>query len=154
MKAFIFRIAAVLLAVFTANLAGAQEFERNIMTGGPTGTYIQIGRDIAGLGAQCGLTLNVVESAGSLENFIGVRKRRNTQFGIVQSDVLEYLKTFEKGDAEVQDAVRGVKIMFPLYDEEVHVLARADIAGVRDLAGKKVAVGVQDSGTFLTAFAT
>ena len=26
--------------------AGAQEFERNIMTGSPTGTYIQIGRDI------------------------------------------------------------------------------------------------------------
>jgi len=151
MKAFIFRLAAAALAVFAASSAGAQEFERNIMTGGPTGTYIQIGRDIAGLGQQCGLTLNVVESAGSLENFIGVRKRRNTQFGIVQSDVLEYLKTFEAGDAEVQDAVRGVRIMFPLYDEEVHVLARADIAGVRDLAGKKVAVGVQDSGTFLTA---
>lgn len=64
MKALIFRIAAVLLAVFAASSAGAQEFERNIMTGGPTGTYIQIGRDIAGLGAQCGLTLNVVESAG------------------------------------------------------------------------------------------
>ena len=151
MKAFTLRFFAVLLAVFAASSVGAQEFERNIMTGGPTGTYIQIGRDIAGLGRQCGLTLNVVESAGSLENFIGVRKRRNTQFGIVQSDVLEYLKTFEAGDAEVQDAVRGVKIMFPLYDEEVHVLARADIAGMRDLAGKKVAVGVQDSGTFLTA---
>lgn len=151
MRAFTLRFFAVLLAVFAASSVGAQEFERNIMTGGPTGTYIQIGRDIAGLGQQCGLTLNVVESAGSLENFIGVRKRRNTQFGIVQSDVLEYLKTFEAGDAEVQDAVRGVKIMFPLYDEEVHVLARADIAGMRDLAGKKVAVGVQDSGTFLTS---
>ncbi|MCI5074216.1 TAXI family TRAP transporter solute-binding subunit [Oricola sp.] len=151
MKAFILRFAAAALALLAAGSAGAAEFERNIMTGGPTGTYIQIGRDIAGLGAQCGLTLNVVESAGSLENFIGVRKRRNTQFGIVQSDVLEYLKTFEAGDAEVQDAVRGVRIMFPLYNEEVHVLASADIAGVKDLAGKKVAIGVKDSGTFLTA---
>lgn len=139
---------AVLIA---AGATQAAEFERNIMTGGPTGTYIQIGKDIAALGAACGLTLNVVESAGSLENFVGVRNRRNTQFGIVQSDLLEYLKTFEANDPEVQDAVRGVRIMFPLYNEEVHVLARAGINGLKDLEGKKVAVGVKDSGTFLTA---
>ena len=135
-------------------MAGASqstEFERNIMTGGPTGTYIRIGKDLAALGGQCGLTLNVIGSAGSLENFVGVRNRRNTQFGIVQSDLLEYLKTFEANDPEVQDAVRGVRIMFPLYNEEVHVLARADTASLKDLEGKKVAVGVKDSGTFLTA---
>lgn len=140
-----------ILAVLAAAVPAAADFERNIMTGGPQGTYIQIGRDIAGLGRACGLGLNVVESAGSLENFIGVRNRRNTQFGIVQSDVLEYLKTFEAGDAEVQQAVRGVRIMFPLYDEEIHVLARRDIATMKDLAGRKVAVGKADSGTFLTA---
>lgn len=139
------------MSLCAASSGHAAEFERNIMTGGPTGTYIRIGRDMAGLGAECGLTLNVVESAGSLENFVGVRKRRNTQFGIVQSDVLEYLKTFEANDPEIQDAVRGVRIMFPLYNEEVHVLARAGLAGIRDLEGMKVAVGVKDSGTFLTA---
>ena len=131
--------------------ASAQELEKNIMTGGPTGTYIKIGRDIAGLGRACGQTLNVVESAGSLENFIGVRNRRNTQFGIVQNDVLEYLKTFEANDLEIQQAVRGVRIMFPLYNEEVHVLAKTDIRSMADLAGRKVAIGVKDSGTYLTA---
>jgi TRAP-type uncharacterized transport system substrate-binding protein len=134
--------AAACIFVFGAQASQSAEFERNIMTGGPTGTYIQIGKDLAGLGAQCGLTLNVVESAGSLENFVGVRKRRNTQFGIVQSDVLEYLKTYEANDPEVQDAVRGVRIMFPLYNEEVHVLARKDLSGIRELEGQRVAVGV------------
>lgn len=145
--------AYILFLLLLAALLPAQAvaFERNIMTGGPQGTYIRIGRDIAGLGQSCGLELNVRESAGSLENFVGVRNRKNTQFGIVQSDVLEYLKTFEANDPEVQQAVRGVRIMFPLYDEEIHVLARRDIAGIKDLAGKKVAVGVKDSGTFLTA---
>ncbi len=143
-------LAALGLALSAAG-ASAADFERNIMTGGPQGTYIKIGRDIAALGAECGQTLNVLESAGSLENFVGVRNRRNTQFGIVQSDVLEYLKTFEKNDPEVQKAVKGVRIMFPLYNEEIHVLARTDIAGLKDLAGKKVAVGKKDSGTFLTA---
>lgn len=146
---------SVLLAALGLALSGAgafaADFERNIMTGGPQGTYIKIGRDIAALGAECGQTLNVLESAGSLENFVGVRNRRNTQFGIVQSDVLEYLKTFEKNDPEVQKAVKGVRIMFPLYNEEIHVLARTDIAGLKDLAGKNVAVGKKDSGTFLTA---
>lgn len=143
--------AAGIAILLSSGMALAQEFEKNLMTGGPKGTYIQIGRDVAKLAENCGQTLNVVESAGSLENFIGVRNRRNTQFGIVQSDVLEYLKTFEANDPEVQQAVKGVRIMFPLYNEEVHVLARKDIAALKDLAGKKVAIGVKDSGTFLTA---
>ncbi len=147
------RIAVTIILSFLLGVmsASAAELEKNIMTGGPQGTYIQIGRDVAAIGKSCGLTLNVKESAGSLENFVGVRNRRNTQFGIVQSDVLEYLKTFEAGDAEVQQAVRGVRIMFPLYNEEIHVLARKEIASMKDLADRKVAVGVKDSGTFLTA---
>ena len=144
-------VAALCLATFLTYPAGAAEFEKNIMTGGPQGTYIQIGRDVASLAKSCGHTLNVQQSAGSLENFVGVRNRRNTQFGIVQSDVLEYLKTFEANDPEVQDAVRGVRIMFPLYNEEIHVLARKDISSMAGLAGKTVAVGVKDSGTFLTS---
>lgn len=139
-----------LVLLLAAPVSGA-EIEKNIMTGGPTGTYIKIGRDIANLGKACGQTLNVVESAGSLANFSGVRNRKNTQFGIVQNDVLEYLKTFEANDPEIQQAVRGVRIMFPLYNEEVHVLAKTEIRSMADLNGRKVAVGVKDSGTYLTA---
>lgn len=144
-------LAVLPLVLSLATPLKAADIEKNIMTGGPTGTYIKIGRDIAGLGKACGQTLNVVESAGSLENFSGVRNRRNTQFGIVQNDVLEYLKTFEANDPEIQQAVRGVRIMFPLYNEEVHVLARTDIKSMADLSGRKVAVGVKDSGTYLTS---
>jgi TRAP transporter TAXI family solute receptor len=143
--------AGVLAAALFASSALAAETEKNIMTGASTGTYIKIGQDIARLGKECGQTLNVVESAGSLENFQGVRNRKNTQFGIVQNDLLEYLKTFEAKDKEIQQAVKGVRIMFPLYNEEVHVLARNSIANLEGLAGKKVAIGVKDSGTYLTA---
>ena len=140
-----------ILLVLGVASAQAQEFEKNILTGSSTGTYIQFGNDIAGLMAECGQTLNVVESAGSLENFLGVRKRRATQFGIVQSDVLEYLKTYSANDPAIARAVAGVRISFPLYNEEVHLLASKDVASPADLAGKRVAIGVQDSGTFLTA---
>lgn len=142
----------VVMAMFLgADRAPAQEFEKNILTGGPTGTYIQFGRDISNLMANCGQNLTVNESAGSLENFLGVRKRRATQFGIVQSDVLEYLKTYSANDPNIARAIAGVRIAFPLYNEEVHILASKDIQSTEDLNGKRVAVGVEDSGTFLTA---
>lgn len=141
------------LCLFCAVLppAAADEFEKNILTGGPTGTYIQIGQDIANLMDACGQTLNVRESAGSLENFLGVRNRRATQFGIVQSDVLEYLQTYSANDPDIARAIQGVRIAFPLYNEEVQILARSDIADTAGLNGKRVAVGIEDSGTFLTA---
>lgn len=149
---FLSKLATCVTLVFaTSFAAGAQEFEKNILTGGPSGTYIQIGRDLSELAASCGRTLTVRESAGSLENFLGVRKRRNTQFGIVQSDVLEYMNTFASDDPAVARAIYGVRIAFPLYNEEVHLLARRDISELPDLSGRTVAVGVEDSGTFLTA---
>lgn len=145
--------AAVVLAVVSLSSSHslADGFERNLMSGGPSGTYIQFGRDIAALGRTCGLDLNVVESEGSLENFSALRNRRNTQFGIVQSDVLEYLKTYESADREIQQAVRGVRIMFPLYNEEIHILGRKEISDVRGLKGLRVAIGKVNSGTYLTA---
>ncbi len=143
-----FLLGAVLCLVAPAE---AQEFEKNILTGGPTGTYIQIGNDLSREMARCGRTLNVRESAGSLENFLGVRTRRHTQFGIVQSDVLEYLKTFANEDPAIARAIHNVRIAFPLYNEEVHVLAKQDIANLQDLNGKRVAIGAEESGTFLTA---
>jgi TRAP transporter TAXI family solute receptor len=151
------RAAVIAVSMAVVSIAGlaaplsAQEVERNILTGGPTGTYIQFGRNIADAASNCGISLKVRESAGSLENFLGVRMRPHTQFGIVQSDVLEYLNTFAAEDSELARAVAGVRIAFPLYNEEVHVLARRDIGSLQDLAGQRVAIGVEDSGTFLTA---
>ncbi|KIC47372.1 C4-dicarboxylate ABC transporter substrate-binding protein [Ruegeria sp. ANG-S4] len=153
----LFKLAGVLAktaAVAAASVllsSSASAFERNILTGGPTGTYIQIGGDLSGLAAACGIELNVRESAGSLENFLGVRKRRHTQLGIVQSDVLEYLKTYSSEDPEIARAIFGVRIAFPLYNEEVHILAKKDINSLSDLNGRRVGVGVEDSGTFLTS---
>lgn len=131
--------------------AAAQDYETNIVTGGASGTYIQIGRDIAKIGADCGRTLNVQESAGSLENILAVRDRPLTQLGIAQSDVLEYVRTFQSDDPVLARAAKGVRIVFPLYDEEIHVLARRDIADLSGLAGKRVSTGVEGSGNSLTA---
>ena len=69
-----------------------------------------------------------------------VRDRKATQLGIVQSDVLEYFKTFAARSRACARRRRASGCV-PLYDEEVHVLARRDIATVADLAGARVAAG-------------
>jgi TRAP transporter TAXI family solute receptor len=148
------RSLAVVLGLGLAAMAApltAQPLELNIVTGGPTGTYIRIGQDVATLGAECGRSLNVRESAGSLENVFAVRDRPVTQFGIVQGDVLEYIQTFAAEDTQLRRAAQGLRIVYPLYDEEVHILARRDIAGLDGLEGRRVAVGVENSGNFITA---
>ncbi len=46
---------------------------------------------------------------------------------------------------------KKTKMVFPLYNEEVHILGKRGIADFDDLAGKRVAVGRDGSGTYLTA---
>ena len=42
-------------------------------------------------------------------------------------------------------------MVFPLYDEEVHVVARPEVKSFDDLGERRVAIGREGSGTYLTA---
>ncbi|MDP9836629.1 TRAP transporter TAXI family solute receptor [Neorhizobium huautlense] len=115
------------------------------------GSQTMIARDIAELGNKCGLPLQVVDSHGSLENFFGVRNRHNTQFGIVDSDILNYLSAYRGSNEDVKQAIQGMRIMLPLYDAEVHIVARAGINSLQDLRGKRLGVGQKDGTAYLTS---
>jgi TRAP transporter TAXI family solute receptor len=130
--------------------AGAAETTTTIMTGKTTGTYIRFGQDIAGVARHFGLELTVAPSAGSLENVEAVLRRPRTPLGIVQSDVLDFVATFAD-DPELRKTASQMRMVFPLYTEEVHLLAGPDVRSLGDLAGKRVAVGSPNSGTLLTA---
>jgi TRAP transporter TAXI family solute receptor len=143
-----FMIAAALLLGLGAT--GAQAVEASIMTGKPTGTYIRFGQDIAGVARHFGLDLAVATSAGSLENIEAVIKRPNTQFGIVQSDVLDFIATFSD-DPDLHTTAKLLRMVFPLYNEEVHLVARQGVESLADLEDRRVAVGASNSGTLLTA---
>jgi TRAP transporter TAXI family solute receptor len=152
------KIAALVIAggFFLAGTIGtiAQDIEVNIMTGGATGTYIQFGSDIAALAVEAGReNVIVVESAGSMENIQAVKVRPRTQFGIVQSDVLDFIRTFRSEDAQMRSILRNTRIVFPLYKEEVQIVTTKStgINTISDLSGKIVGVGLPNSGTNLTA---
>ncbi len=80
---------AVVAAVLAVAPAQAAEIEKNIMTGGPKGTYIKIGRDIAAIGKECARR-SMCGKRWLAREFHRRSHPQEHQFGIVQSDVLEY----------------------------------------------------------------
>ncbi|WP_176722511.1 TAXI family TRAP transporter solute-binding subunit [Candidatus Thiosymbion oneisti] len=118
-----------------------------MVTGSKKGTYYRFGNDMAQYARKEGLRLQIKPSAGSLANIDRINSKENAAFGIVQADVL----TFIKRQPKLQDVARRLRVIFPFYLEEVHVLARKEIKTLRDLQGKRVSIGRDGSGVWLTA---
>ncbi len=127
----------------------AETIFMGIVTGGPTGTYYQFGLNLQQLVQPKGINLKVANSKGSVENIYAVYKRPNTQLGIVQSDVLAFVARVQT-DPVLKKIAKKIKMVFPLYNEEIHLVGRGDIVSFDDLAGRKVAIGKEGSGTYLT----
>lgn len=140
----------LLLFLSLMGVAAAHAVDMGIITGGAKGTYYQFGLNLKTLVAEQGINLSVANSTGSVENVYAVYNRPNTQLGIVQADVLAFISRAQNNPVLKQIA-KKTKMVFPLYNEEVHLLGRSDIASFDDLAGRRVAVGEAGSGTFLTA---
>ena len=122
-----------------------------IVTGSDKGTYYQFGLDLQKLvRQQADIDLSVVTSKGSIENVYAVYQRPGVQLGIVQSDVLAFISRLES-DPTLTRIAKKTRMVFPLYNEEVHVLGRRGIGDFEELTGKRVAIGREGSGTYLTA---
>ena len=139
----------IALAVVVNPPLHAQTISMGMVTGGPTGTYYQFGLNLQSLVQTIGIDLNVANSTGSVENIYAVYKRPKTQLGIVQSDVLAFVARVQT-DPVLKRIAKKTKMVFPLYNEEIHLLGRGDIGEFDDLDGRKVAIGKEGSGTYLT----
>jgi uncharacterized protein len=140
---------ALIMAFLIAGNAGAAE-DLGLITGGEKGTYYQFGLDLQKLVKPAGFDLAVYPSKGSAENIFAVYQRPGVQMGIVQSDVLAFVARVES-DPILKQIAKKTRMVFPLYNEEVHLLGRRDITTFDELAGKRVAIGREGSGTYLTA---
>jgi uncharacterized protein len=138
---------AVLL--LSCGVALAQQ-DMGLITGGEKGTYYQFGLDLQKLVKTSGINLAVHPSKGSIENIFAVYQRPGVQLGIVQSDVLAFVARLQSDPALTRIA-KKTKMVFPLYNEEVHLVGKRGIAEFDELAGRRVAVGRDGSGTYLTA---
>jgi uncharacterized protein len=141
-------MALVVLLAWTSPPAAVEDM--GLITGGEKGTYYQFGLDLQKLVKPAGINLNVFPSKGSIENVYAVYQRPGIPMGIVQSDVLAFVARVQT-DPVLQRIAKKTQMVFPLYNEEIHLLGKKGIADFDDLAGRKVAVGRDGSGTYLTA---
>ena len=144
----LFLIGVVYLGIFLI-VPKVQAEGIGMVTGSATGTYIQFGRDIARVLKPEGIDIIVKESEGSLDNVRRLWSKENAAIAIVQSDLLGFLKR-SKGPM-LKTYSKNLKLIFPFYNEEVHLLARKSIQRFEDLAGKRVVVGTEGSGNYLTS---
>ena len=149
MKIFITWSLALVLVFAWAGQSAAVE-DMGLITGSDKGTYYQFGLDLQKLVKPAGINLTVHTSKGSIENVYAVYQRPGVPMGIVQSDVLAFVSRVQT-DQTLQRIAKKTKMVFPLYNEEIHLLGKKGIADFDDLAGRRVAVGRDGSGTYLTA---
>ncbi len=142
-------ILTLVVSLLPAPAARAAEEPMGMVTGPKTGTYIAIGRDIAAAAADSGLSVLVKESGGSIDNIKRINSNENAAVGIAQSDVLGFMSR-SKNPETIRMAAH-LRMILPLYREEVHILARKEIRQFADLEGKKVVIGEDGSGHMLTS---
>ena len=140
-------LVTIVLVLALANPAIGADL--GLITGSDKGTYYQFGLNLQALVKPNGMDLAVYTSQGSIENIYAVYQKPGVQMGIVQSDVLAFVSRVQS-DPVLKRVASKTKMVFPLYNEEIHLLGRRDIASFDDLADKRVAIGREGSGTFLT----
>src|SRR5216684_4183034 len=96
---------------------------------------IDMARDLASV-LDDGATRRVLPAVGygGVQDLIDLKALRGIDIGIIQSDALDYAKK--------RKALPGIENVMTyiakLHNEELHVLARAEVKSLDDLAGKKV----------------
>lgn len=143
----LYSLVFILLFPFTLPLSAEPI---GMVTGSKTGTYLQFGKDIATISKKLGTNVLVSPSKGSIDNIKRMMSHENAAFAIVQSDVLGYLS--KSKNPKFRRAAKRLRLIFPFYNEEVHLFARKEIQSLSDLQGKTVVVGPKSSGTNMTAW--
>ncbi len=171
MKQFAMQARTLMLGV--AMLAGlgaaasAQEIKFfTIGTGGTGATYYPVGGVIANAisnppgsrkcseGGSCGvegLIASAVSSRGSVDNVNAIISGLRSS-GFAQSDVAFWAYT-GTGTMEGKPPAKDLRTIAALFEEHVHLIARADsgINSVADLKGKRVSLDEPGSGTYVDA---
>lgn len=141
MKHFASKISMAVLAL-TAVAAHAG----GLTTGSESATYFAMGTDMKKICAPS-VSLQVHPSEGSLANLSRIFKDKDTQYGIIQQDALIYRNLTDAA------MMKNIMMLFPLFNEEIHILvnAKSGIKDFKDLQGKKVVIGTEGSGNWVTA---
>lgn len=153
MKKAVFALLISALLCHGSKAIAAVEYK--IVTASARGTYIIIGRDLAQFVASpAGIDLDAQPSAGSAENVRRLRYEPGVKLALVQSDVYQaFLDMSAAGNAEAGDMIRPLRVIMPLYNEEIYFVVRADSDRnyIHEIRNAKINAGQLGSGTALTS---
>jgi len=126
-----------------------------IVTASERGTYIVLGRDLATYVApDAKIELDALPSAGSSENVFRLRYEAGVKLALVQSDVYQaFLDQATAGNKEAGNIIRPLRVIVPLYNEEIYFVVRADspLNYIHEIKDARINAGPYGSGTALTA---
>ena len=117
-----------------------------IVTGPSTQTSARAIGDIALAVESDGLRLITMTGKGSGQNVTDLLYLGGVDAAVVQMDYLQYAKQYAYPDLDER-----LRILTPLFDQEVHVVVKHGTYNFGQLAGKKVNFGVRGSGAELTS---
>ncbi len=99
------------------------------------------------------IRLDVETTSGSLATLERLGASAAPKLGIVQADAYTtLLERADRGDAEAARIMRPMRVIVPLYRQELYLVVRADapLNTFADLRGARINVGPPGSGTALT----
>ena len=116
-----------------------------VISGNPNGTYLFLAYDMSAvLDDGDDLRILPVIGKGAYQNVKDILHLRGIDLGIVQSDLMSYLKKTNEFGGNIENRLAYVS---KLYNEELHLLAGNGINSIKDLDGKKVNFSDAGSGT-------
>ena len=126
-----------------------------IATADQRGTYFAIGSDLAKIVAPgADIELEVMPTDGSAANIRLLREEPGVKFAIVQADVYQaFVDRAAQANREAARIMRPLRVILPLYNTEIHYIARADseLNYLHDLKNARINGGLVGSGAaFIT----
>jgi uncharacterized protein len=148
-------LAAATAALMFQSMGAQSAAEFKIATADKRGTYFAIGADLAKYVAPgADISLEVMPTDGSAANIRHLRFDPGVKFAIVQADV--YQAFVDRGAGKEKEAARIIsplRVILPLYNTEIHYIARADSPYnyLHDLKDARINGGLVGSGAaFIT----
>jgi uncharacterized protein len=97
------------------------------------------------MGSSSTLRIAPLDGQGPVQTILDLLNQRGVEAAVVASDVLPYRR-----GGRFPGVDSSIAYIRKLDEEQVHILARQDIASIAELAGKKVDFGPRDSRSFVT----
>jgi TRAP transporter TAXI family solute receptor len=142
-----FLLTALPVATVLTGAAAPAVATVGIVGGEIDGTFMRVATDLASVVNSDTLRVVPIVGKGSLQNLGDLLHLPWVDLALVANDALGYARA---ADVYSEDLSK-IQYICKLYDQDVHVCARADIHALADLQGKPVNIDVDGSGSNLTA---